>query len=133
MIDELKQKVLEGGMITKKEAVLLSEAPLEPLTEAADQIRRHFCGNKFDMCTIINGKCGKCSEDCKYCGQSAHFETGRIESYPLLPTEKLMEQAVYNKSQGVLRYSIVTSGKDCQKRKSTRCARVSALSVRLRE
>lgn len=111
IVEELKKKVMEGGSVTREEAVCLSKAPLEPLTQAADQIRRHFCGNKFDMCTIINGKCGKCPEDCKYCGQSAYYETGRKESYPLLSTEKLVEQAVYNKSQGVLRYSIVTSGK----------------------
>ena len=89
----------------------LTEEPLEPLCRAADEIRAHFCKERFDLCTIINGKCGKCSEDCKYCAQSAHYATACGESYPLLSTEKIVEQAKHNAAQGVLRYSIVTSGR----------------------
>lgn len=110
-IQELKEKVFCGDLLEKQEIMELLEAPLEELSQAADEIREHFCGNRFDMCTIINGKCGKCSEDCKYCAQSIHFHTNCEESYPLLSTEKLLEQARHNKEQGVLRYSIVTSGK----------------------
>ena len=50
-------------------------------------------------------------EDCKYCAQSAHYHASCPESYPLLSTEKLLEGARHNDAQGVLRYSIVTSGK----------------------
>ena len=56
-------------------------------------------------------KCGRCSEDCKYCAQSVHYHTSCTESYPLLPTEELLAVAKHNEAQGVLRYSIVTSGK----------------------
>lgn len=111
MVDELKEKVLSGEWINREEALRLQEAPLGELAAAADGIREHFCGNAFDMCTIINGKCGKCSEDCKYCAQSAHYHTACGESYPLLSTEELLRQAKYNDERGVLRYSIVTSGK----------------------
>lgn len=111
MITELKTKVLNGGLLNREEALLLKEAPLEELAEAANEIRARFCGNAFDLCTIINGKCGRCSEDCKYCAQSAHYQTACQESYPLLSTEELLKQAEHNDSQGVLRYSIVTSGK----------------------
>ena len=65
MITMLMEKVLNGGTLTKEEAIRLSSADLEPLCQAADRIRRHFCGNAFDMCSIINGKSGKCPEDCK--------------------------------------------------------------------
>lgn len=111
MITELKTKILNGGLLNREEALLLKEAPLEELTEAANEIRARFCGNAFDLCTIINGKCGRCSEDCKYCAQSAHYQTACQESYPLLSTEELLKQAEHNDNQGVLRYSIVTSGK----------------------
>jgi len=110
-IQNLKQKIFAGELLSKEEIMPLVHAPLEELAQAANEIRKHFCGSRFDMCTIINGKCGKCSEDCKYCAQSAHFSTNCQESYPLLSTEKLLEQARYNKDRGVLRYSIVTSGK----------------------
>ncbi|MCI8466354.1 MAG: biotin synthase BioB [Lachnospiraceae bacterium] len=107
---ELKRQVLDGKQIGKEEALWLAEAPLEELCEAANEIRKVFCGNGFDICTIINGKSGRCSEDCKYCAQSVWYHTGAGE-YPLLGTKELTEQARYNEQHGVLRYSIVTSGK----------------------
>ena len=109
-LQELKRQVLNGKLIGKEEALWLAEAPLEELCRAADEIRKAFCGNGFDICTIINGKSGRCSEDCKYCAQSAFYHTGAGE-YPLLGTEELTAQARYNDERGVLRYSIVTSGK----------------------
>lgn len=110
-ISEMKQKVLDGYEVTFEEALVLSGEPLEELAAAADEIRRKKCGSGFDLCTIINGKCGKCSEDCKYCAQSAHYHTECRDTYPLLSTEKLLAGAKHNKEQGVLRYSIVTSGR----------------------
>ncbi len=111
IVQKLKEKVLSFGEISKKEALMLAEAPLEELAEAADEIREKMCGQGFDVCTIINGKCGRCSEDCKYCAQSIHYDTNSMEAYPLLSTEKLLEGAKYNEARGVLRYSIVTSGR----------------------
>ena len=110
-IQQLKEKVFSNELVTREEALTLVDAPLDQLTQAADEIRMHFNGNAFDICTIINGKCGRCSEDCKYCAQSAHYHTNCQDSYPLLDTEALLEGARHNDEQGVLRYSIVTSGK----------------------
>lgn len=110
-VTKMKEKVMDGEEITREEAIALSREPLSELQAAADEIRKSMCGNGFDICTIINGKCGRCSEDCKYCAQSAHYHTSCEESYPLLTTEELLEGARYNDSRGVLRYSIVTSGK----------------------
>lgn len=110
LIERMKEKVLEGEQITKEEALALYEAPLEELGRAADEIRKHFCGDAFDICTIINGKSGRCSENCKYCAQSAYYHTG-AEEYSLLDKEEIVRQAQYNAERGVLRYSIVTSGR----------------------
>lgn len=110
VVNRLKEKVLQKESITKEEALQLAEAPLEELCQAADEIRAAFCGNQFDLCTIINAKSGRCSEDCKYCAQSAHYTT-KIESYPLLSTEQIKEEALYNAKRGIPRYSIVTSGR----------------------
>lgn len=111
LVTDLKEKVFRGEAITREEAIALADAPLQELTQAADEIRKTMCGNGFDICTIINGKCGRCSEDCKYCAQSVHYHTSCTESYPLLSTEELLEGARYNAERGVLRYSIVTSGR----------------------
>ena len=109
-IEQLKEKIWIGDDILKEEAILLYQEPLEELCQAANEIREHFCQNRFDICTIINGKSGKCSEDCKYCAQSAYYHTSAKE-YPLLDTKEIVRQAKYNAQQGVLRYSIVTSGR----------------------
>lgn len=109
-VTDLEGKIYEGHLITKKEALALLLLPLDELYKTANRVRMHFCGNRFDICTIINGKSGRCSENCRYCAQSAHFHTN-IKEYPLLDTKTIVNQAVYNASRGVLRYSIVTSGK----------------------
>lgn len=109
--EAMKDKILRGKWIGREEALRLAEEPLEELRQAADEIRRKVCGNGFDLCTIVNAKCGRCSEDCRYCAQSAHYRTACEESYPLLSTQELLEDARSNAQQGVLRYSIVTSGR----------------------
>ena len=110
ILKEIKNKVLSGQMIGKEEALLLVNEPLENLCSAANEIRKHYCDNIFDMCTIINGKSGRCSENCKFCAQSSFYNTN-IEKYSLLDDEEIFKQAKYNDDRGVLRYSIVTSGK----------------------
>ena len=109
-ITALAEKIKNGGLIGREEALGLVGAPLEPLCNAADDIRAHFCSDSFDMCSIINGKSGRCSENCRYCAQSAYY-CGSCEEYPLMDTEQLFEGAEYNEKRGVGRFSVVTSGK----------------------
>lgn len=109
-IENLKSKILSGGLCTKEEALCLCDQPLDELCEAANEIRKQFCSNQFDICTIINGKSGRCSENCKFCSQSWHHHAD-VAEYPLLSAEQILEDAKLNYEQGVLRYSIVTSGK----------------------
>ncbi|MBR5627312.1 MAG: biotin synthase BioB [Thermoguttaceae bacterium] len=103
-------QVLAGEKITRQEAIDLHAVPTEPLCRKANEIRQHFCSNSFDLCTIINGKSGKCSENCRFCAQSAFHHTN-ISEYPLLPADEIVAQAKINDGLGILRYSIVTSGK----------------------
>ena len=109
-LKELTNKVLNGKQIVKEEALFLYGQPLLELCESANTIRQHFCANQFDICTIINAKSGGCSENCKFCAQSAYNHTCAV-TYSLLSKEKIVSQARLNYEQGVLRYSIVTSGK----------------------
>lgn len=109
-VKKMKEKIYRGDAIARDEASLLYKEPLEELCSEADEIREHFCGNHFDICTIVNGKSGKCSENCKFCAQSAYYHT-RSETYPLLDTKEIVRQAKYNADRGVYRCSIVTSGR----------------------
>ena len=93
-IEEAKQYILEGRKITEEQALSLANHPdKEALYEAAHQITRHFMGNKFDTCSIINAKSGNCSEDCKWCAQSGHYKT-LVNLYPLLPAKECVYHAL---------------------------------------
>lgn len=109
-LESMKQAVRQGHLVTREEALALYHAPLNDLCQAADEIRQYFCGDGFDMCTIVNGKSGRCSENCRFCAQSSYNHTGAKE-YSLLSTDELVEDAKRQASKGVLRYSIVTSGR----------------------
>lgn len=109
-IEKLKNTVINGYQINKDEALCLYNQPLEELCTAANDIRKHFCDIQFNICTIINGKSGKCSENCKFCAQSSYHHSNAKE-YSLLSTQQIVKQAKYNYEHGILRYSIVTSGK----------------------
>lgn len=113
-IESLKKKIVAGGEINREEARFLQMADLEELCRAADAIREHFCQDGFDICTIINGKSGKCSENCKYCAQAGCYAT-TVETYPLVSAERIVEDARHHAEAGVLRYSIVTSGRRLNK------------------
>lgn len=109
-VQEYTEYVKQGGSISREQALELAQAPLEELCAAANALREQFCGNAFDICTIINAKSGKCSENCKFCAQSAHYHTG-AEEYAMLDTASIVEQAQHDDQRGVLRYSLVTAGK----------------------
>lgn len=111
---ELYNMVISGHVVTREEAASLIDMPIDELTEAADNIRKHFCGNKFDLCTIINGKSGKCPENCKFCAQSAFYDTN-IREFPLVDEDTIVNAAVNNAKKGVKRFSIVTSGRRLSK------------------
>lgn len=116
LISEVTQKILKGGQITYKESIKFinieenDKDSLQALFEGADEIRKKFAGKKVDLCTIMNAKSGKCSEDCKFCAQSAHYKTG-IDEYKLLNYEKVLERAREMERAKVHRFSLVTSGK----------------------
>ncbi|MCU6769243.1 biotin synthase BioB [Barnesiella propionica] len=119
MIEEIKNRILAGGEITPAEAVELSKVTdRESLYAAADEIRRALCGNKLDTCSIVNARSGKCPENCKWCSQSAHHQTG-VEIYPILPEEEVMKMARVHDRQGIKRFSLVTSGRTVRKTEMT--------------
>ena len=109
-INDYIEKIKSGIMLDKEDALKLAEIDIDKLCKAADELRKYYCGNKFDICTIINGKSGRCSENCKFCAQSSHYET-LAEEYPLLETEEVLRDAKYNYDNGIHRYSVVTSGR----------------------
>lgn len=116
MIKELKEKILNGYRITFKEAIALSKVEnKEELYEHANELRKHFCGNDFDLCSITNAKSGRCSEDCKWCSQSAHYKA-LVEEYDMVDVNTAVDMAVNSATKGVKRHSLVTSGRTVSER-----------------
>lgn len=113
ILESYKRKILEGRQLTAEEALALTDITeeLEPaLWEAATEITRRFTDRRFDSCSIVNARSGKCSENCKWCAQSAHFNTN-ISCHPLISRDECMKAAEMNRRQGIRRFSLVTSGR----------------------
>jgi len=113
MIIELANNVLAGDEITVAEAeqlITVSDEDTMLLLAMADKIRSKFNGGAVDCCAIINARSGRCSEDCKFCAQSAHYQTGTKE-YPLLKEDEMVMAAKKAKEAGAARFSLVTSGR----------------------
>jgi biotin synthase len=106
----MEKKVLSGFSISFEEAEMLSQTKdAEALYSAANQIREQLNGSKADLCSIMNAKSGACSENCRYCAQSAHYQTG-VKEYPLVNRKEVLKLALENESAGVKRFSLITSG-----------------------
>ncbi|MBC2593632.1 biotin synthase BioB [Ruficoccus amylovorans] len=78
--------------------------PLTTLILRAQEVHhRHQDPAGVQLCTLKSIKTGKCSEDCKYCPQSAHNDTG-LEPEKLLDTERVMFDARRAKADGATRF-----------------------------
>ena len=110
-MEVLAERIIRGERLDRRDDLsMLVELNLETLCRAADQVRRALCGDRGELCTIVNGRSGRCSEDCRFCAQSCHYHTG-AEEYPFLPVQEIVEEGKRNEAAGVHRYSIVTAGR----------------------
>ncbi len=108
-LKDLADKIIDGYEITKEEALELYDAPLDELKESASKITSHFFKEAIELCCISNGKCGKCSENCKFCSQSRYYNT-EIQQSVLKSVDEFFKEAQANDKRGVHRFSIVTAG-----------------------
>ena len=61
-MNRLADEIIEGRRLTEEEDLsILLEADLEELCKGADKIRKALCGDKADLCSIINRRSGRCS------------------------------------------------------------------------
>ncbi|MCD8215472.1 MAG: biotin synthase BioB [Clostridiales bacterium] len=109
--ERLAEEIIKGRRLKAEDGLIsLFEADLDGLCSGADKIRRFLCGSRADLCSIINGRGGKCSENCKFCAQSSHYKTA-CEEYGFLDTGTFLEGCKEAYDKGVNRFSIVTAGR----------------------
>ncbi len=97
---------------TRPEIKALFELPFMDLVFRAQSIHReHFDPNRVQMSTLLSIKTGACPEDCKYCPQSGHYNTG-LEKEKLLALEKVLEQAKLAKTNGASRFCMGAAWKN---------------------
>lgn len=112
IIEQALETVLAGGSIGQDQALELINLPRDAVVDllaAAHRIRLAYKGTTVKLCSIVNAKSGRCAENCAFCAQSAHHNTG-VATYSLLPAEELVRRAREAAAQGAHYFGIVTSG-----------------------
>ena len=89
---------------------LLGPARRGELRERAHETTERCVEKRFDFCSIINARSGRCTENCKWCAQSAHWKTA-CEAYGWVGTEACVKAAKEAEANGADRIGIVTSGR----------------------
>ena len=92
--------------LSKEELINLYNKDLNELLG----ISAKYMSNDVSFCSLVNARNGKCSQNCKYCAQSSHYNT-EIETYPLISLDKVRNAALEAKAHHASKFAIVTSGK----------------------
>ncbi|MCM2321359.1 MAG: biotin synthase BioB, partial [Pseudomonas sp.] len=78
---------------TLAEVRALYEQPFNDLLFQAQTVhRQHFNPNRVQVSTLLSIKTGACPEDCKYCPQSGHYNTG-LDKEKLMEVQKVLQAA----------------------------------------
>lgn len=97
---------------TLDEVETLFNKPLNDLLFTAQQVHReNFSPNEVQVSTLLSIKTGACPEDCKYCPQSGHYNTGLIRE-KLIKVDKVIEQAKQAKASGATRFCMGAAWKN---------------------
>lgn len=118
-VEKLKEQVICGKDITYDDALRLSRAELSLLASSANEIRKHCCGNICDVCSVISVKEGQCTENCKYCAQSAVSERHKT-TVDRLGDDIVVKNALADEQKGSDRIGLVASGRRLSKEELVR-------------
>lgn len=89
---------------SREEIQALYQQPLMDLVFQAQQVHReHFTANTVQVSTLLSIKTGKCPEDCKYCSQSAHYDS-KLEAEKRIAVDKVIQEAKQALASGSSRF-----------------------------
>lgn len=99
-----------------EEALALYALPLPELLFQAQTVhRKHFDPSEVQISTLLSIKTGGCAENCGYCSQSAHFDTG-LKATKLFDTDKVVEAAKVAKANGSTRFCMGAAWREPKER-----------------
>ncbi len=108
----LGRQVLGGGRISRADGewlfALEESADIYDLMAWANRLRERFKGRKIHLCSIVNIKAGGCSENCRFCAQSAFYQTD-APRYELVPDEAILRAADEARANGVVGLGLVAA------------------------
>ena len=97
---------------TMAEVETLFQQPFNDLIfQAQLEHREHFDPNQVQVSTLLSIKTGACPEDCKYCPQSGHYNTG-LDKEKLMEVKKVLEEARAAKASGATRFCMGAAWKN---------------------
>ncbi len=73
------------------------------ISQSREVYLQHWKKSEVQLCTLLSIKTGGCSEDCKYCSQSAHYKSG-VEREKLLTSEDIVPIAQQARESGSTRF-----------------------------
>ncbi|MFP3982510.1 MAG: biotin synthase BioB [Desulfurivibrionaceae bacterium] len=88
----------------------LTSLSTRELLSTALEVKLKERGDNVSLCSIVNAKSGRCSEDCAFCSQSSHYST-EAPVYPLMAKDEIIAAAQKAGEAGAGHFSIVTSGR----------------------
>ncbi|MGC8561060.1 MAG: biotin synthase BioB [Phycisphaerae bacterium] len=112
-VSEIAQRVLGGELITRREARELQAVGGDDIYDLfywANKIRIRFKGRDVRFCAIVAAKVGGCSEDCKFCAQSSHYQT-TVQGQSFLTDDQIIASAEHAHHVGADSFGIVNSGR----------------------
>ncbi|HEY7089372.1 MAG TPA: biotin synthase BioB [Tepidisphaeraceae bacterium] len=113
-IAELARRVLDGQLVGRHEAELLTRVGGDDIYDLfywANKIRIRFVGRDVKFCAIVAAKVGGCSEDCKFCAQSAHYPEAPAAKQATLTDQEVLDSAWHAGQVGADSFGIVNSGR----------------------
>ncbi len=122
-IDIIVNRIIKGEKLQREQLIGLLEYSTENLLYGANRLKDYFFDNDYELCAIINGKSGRCSENCKFCAQSSYYKT-EVTEYDVLDEKTILVDAQTRADEGIKRYSIVTSGRRLSKKEVAKVSKI---------
>lgn len=118
LLTEITRRALVSLPIEPADLIrLFRTTPEEDLFRASHLITERRASRRFDVCTIVNAKSGRCTEDCHWCAQSRHWET-HVKVTPIVPLTDTARALDTAQKHHIRKFSFVTSGRKLSMRET---------------